>query len=280
MTQRAVLLTGASTGIGFATAGVLARYGFAVYAGVRSAADAERLAQLHPSIRTLQLDVTDASQIASAREQVLSDGLPLAGVINNAGIAVSGPLEFLPVDDVRKQFEINSFAPIAVAQAFLEPVRETRGRLIFVGSIAGRMAAPFIGPYAASKAALASLVDSLRMELHGSGIGVSLLEFAAVKTPIWAKGRTAKDAMLSKLPPQAHERYGRVVEKVVAITRKEEQTGMEPDTIAQVILEALTTAQPRERYLIGKRARIQAAAAVLPARTKDRLVRNAMGLSS
>ena len=279
MTQRAIVLTGASTGIGFATAGALARYGFAVYAGVRSNDDAQRVGALHELIQPIILDVTDGDQIAAARARVLADGLPLAGVVNNAGIAVSGPLEFLPVDYIRKQFEINTFAPMSVAQAFLEPLRAAHGRLVFVGSIAGRMSAPFVGPYSASKAALASLVDALRMELHDSGVGVSLLEFAAVRTPIWAKGRSAKDEMLAALPPLAHERYGTVVERVVDLTRKEEATGMEPSQIAEVILDALTAARPRERYVIGRRARFQAVAAVLPARTKDKLVRKAMGLA-
>lgn len=278
MSDRAVIVTGASTGIGFATTQLLAESGYVVYAGVRSPQDAQHVRTLHERVRAIHLDVTNAADIESARAGIAAEGCEVAALVNNAGIAVSGPLEYLPVDDIRRQFEVNTFAPIALTQAFLEPLRASRGRIVFVGSIAGRMAAPFVAPYGASKAALASLVDALRMELHDTGVGVSLLEFAAVKTPIWAKGRAAKDAMLERLPHRAHERYGSVVERVVALTQKEEATGMEPEHIAETVLHAIEAPRPRARYLIGGRASVQAVAAMLPPGLRDRLVRRAMGL--
>jgi len=213
-------------------------------------------------------------------ETAQSNHGPLRALVNNAGIAIAGPLEYLPVEELRRQFEINVFAPIAVAQAFLPLLRESRGRIICVGSIAGRLSAPCVGPYSSSKAALASLVDALRQELASTGVAVSLLEFAAVKTPIWAKGRESKDEMIAKLPPLAMTHYGHVMDAVVKQTQHEERHGMEPSVIAQTILAALRAARPRERYVIGKQAKVQSVAALLPPRTRDRLIRKAMNLPS
>ena len=277
-TAGAVLITGASTGIGHATALLLAQEGYAVFAGVRKEHDRERLAALHPNVRPLILDVTVAADVERAMSAVRAAGIPLHAVVNNAGIAIAGPLEYLPLDELRRQFEVNVFAPVAVAQAALPLLRESSGRIVFVGSIAGRMSAPFVGPYSASKAALASLVDAMRQELAPSSVAVSLLEFAAVKTPIWAKGRAGSDDLIAKLPQSALERYGAVVDAVVAQTRHEERRGMEPHVVAQTVLAALRANRPRERYVIGTQAKIQAVVALLPARTRDKLVRKVMRL--
>jgi len=202
----------------------------------------------------------------------------LVGLVNNAGVAIAGPLEFLPIEALRTQFEINTFAPIAMAQAALPLLRETQGRIVNIGSIAGRLSAPFVGPYSASKAALASLNDALRQELARWGIAVCLLEFAAVKTPIWAKGRAGKDELVAAMPPQAMTHYGALTDAVIAQTRKEEATGMDPAVIARTVLAALRAPKPRERYLVGRQAQIQAVAAILPPRARDKLVKKAMQL--
>jgi short-subunit dehydrogenase len=278
MANDAVIVTGASTGIGHAIAMLLAENGYAVYAGVRNEGDRERLEAEHERIRPIILDVTVPADVARSIQTIRENGDTLVGLVNNAGIAIAGPLEFLPIDALRQQFEINTIAPIAMAQAALPLLRETKGRIVNVGSIAGRLAAPFVGPYGASKAALAALNDALRQELAPFGIAVSLLEFAAVKTPIWKKGRDSKDALLASMPPQAQTYYGKLTDAVIALTREEERTGMDPKLIAQTALAALRAPKPRERYLIGGRAKAQAVVAILPPRTRDGLVKKAMNL--
>lgn len=274
----AILVTGASTGIGHATALLLAESGYTVFAGVRKEADRQRVESEHPNLRPIILDVTVPADLTRAVESIKAIGLPLEGVVNNAGIAVAGPLEFLPIEEIRKQFEINVYAPIAVAQAMLPLLRLTKGRIIIVGSIAGRISAPFVGPYSSSKAAIASLADALRQELAPSGIHVSLLEFAAVKTPIWEKGRLDKDRLVALMPPAAVQYYGKLINAVVNITRHEESSGLDPSVIAATILKALRAPKPRGRYLIGARARIQAVVAVLPPATRDKLIKKSMQL--
>ncbi len=278
MSDQAVLVTGASSGIGHATALLLAESGYTVFAGVRKEADRERLTSEHDNLRPIILDVTVPADLTRTVDTIVASGLPLAGVVNNAGIAVAGPLEFLPLEEIRKQFEINVYGPIAVAQATLPLLRKSKGRLVVVGSIAGRISAPFVGPYSASKAALASFMEALRQELAPSGIYVSLLEFAAVKTPIWAKGREAKDRLTAMMPPEALKVYGPMVNALVKQTEREERDGMDPKVVAATILQALRAPKPRERYLIGKRARIQAIVAILPPATRDKLIKSAMQL--
>jgi NAD(P)-dependent dehydrogenase (short-subunit alcohol dehydrogenase family) len=278
MPNDAVLVSGASTGIGHAISMHLAHNGYTVYAGVRKEGDRERLEAEHARIRPVILDVTVPADVARAVQTVREAGDTLAGLVNNAGIAVAGPLEFLPLDALRLQFEVNTIAPIAMAQAALPLLRESRGRIVNIGSIAGRLSAPFVGPYSASKAAIASLTDALRQELARFGIAVSLLEFASVKTPIWEKGRRGRDALIASMPPQAMSLYGALAEAVIAQTTVEEREGMDPQVIAATVLAALRAPKPRERYVIGRKARIQAIAAILPPSTRDRLVKRVMKL--
>jgi short-subunit dehydrogenase len=278
MPNDAVLVSGASTGIGHAISTHLAHNGYTVYAGVRKESDRERLEAEHANIRPIILDVTVPADVTRAVQTVREAGDTLAGLVNNAGIAVAGPLEFLPLDALRLQFEVNTVAPIAMAQATLPLLRESRGRIINVGSIAGRLSAPFVGPYSASKAAIASLTDALRQELARFGVAVSLLEFASVKTPIWEKGRRGRDALVASMPPQAMSLYGPLVDAIIAQTRVEEREGLDPQVIAATVLAALRAPKPRERYVIGRKARIQAVAAILPPSTRDRLVKRVMKL--
>ncbi len=270
---RAILITGASTGIGHAAALRLAEAGFAVFAGVRKESDAREKAALHDNIRPVLLDVTDALSIASAFATITESGLPLYGLLNNAGIAVGGPLEYLPVEDLRRQFEVNVFGTIAVTQAAIPLLRATSGRIVTIGSISGRFGAPFVGPYSASKAALATLVDSLRLELAPFGITTVLFEFAAVKTPIWEKGRALKDELEGRLPAQALRDYAPFVEAIVRQIGHEERAGLEPTLIANAILAAFTAPSPRARYVIGRQAKMQAAVALLPHKTRDNVIR-------
>jgi NAD(P)-dependent dehydrogenase (short-subunit alcohol dehydrogenase family) len=276
--REAVVVTGASSGIGAATALLLAHEGFIAYAGVRTDADAARAESLHDHVRAVRLDVTDRASIDAAVEQVASHGHALRGVVGSAGIAVAGPLEFLPVAELRRQFEINVFGAIDVAQAFLPMLRASRGRLVFVGSISGRLAIPFIAPYSASKFALRALADALRIELRPAGIAVSLIEPGSVKTPIWQKGRDSRDAMLALLGPKAIERYGPQIDAVFAQTVREEQIGMPVEKVAQAILHALTARTPRARYLLGGPARAGSIVALLPPALRDRALRASLKL--
>jgi NAD(P)-dependent dehydrogenase (short-subunit alcohol dehydrogenase family) len=276
--REAVIVTGASSGIGAGAAALLAHEGYVVYAGVRTDADAARAATLHEHVRPLRLDVTDREAIRAAAENVAASGHVLRGVVSNAGIAVGGPLEFLPVDELRRIFEINVFGAMELAQAFLPQLRASRGRLVFVGSISGRLAVPFVAPYSASKFALRALADALRVELAPAGIGVSLVEPSAVQTPIWSKGRESRDALLALLPAQAMERYGAQMEAMFAQVEREESGAMPVEHVARAILHAIAARKPRARYLLGKGARAGSVVALLPIALRDRAIRASMRL--
>jgi NAD(P)-dependent dehydrogenase (short-subunit alcohol dehydrogenase family) len=276
--SEAVLVTGASSGIGEDAARTLAQRGFIVFAGVRNDADGARVATLHDNIRPVLLDVTNADHVAAAAETVAERGIPLRALVNNAGIAIGGPLEYLPLAELRRVFDVNLFGQIAVMQALLPLLRQTRGRLVFVGSISGRLAAPFVGPYSASKFALRAVADALRIELRPAGIGVSLIEPGAVKTPIWKKGRESRQRLLALFPPQALERYGAALEKLFAVTEREERVGMPVDRVSVAIVHAVTAPRPRATYLLGTPAKAGSVIAMLPPALRDRAVRASMGL--
>jgi NAD(P)-dependent dehydrogenase (short-subunit alcohol dehydrogenase family) len=275
MPSGTVLVTGASTGIGEATVMHLRELGFSPIAAVRKDEDAERLEGR--GLRTTRIDVTDADQIAAAREALGDE--PLAGLVNNAGIAVAAPLEFLPIDRLRQQLEINLIGQAAVTQAFLPALRRARGRIVNVSSIGGRVGLPLVGAYNASKFGLEGLSDSLRRELRPHGVDVILIEPGGVKTPIWKKGEELADEMLEDVPPEAERLYGRMIAAVRTGTQRiARETGIEPSEVAEVIGTALTSSRPRARYLVGSDAKQRAVMAkLLPARVMDRLIIRALG---
>jgi NAD(P)-dependent dehydrogenase (short-subunit alcohol dehydrogenase family) len=270
-----VLVTGASTGIGEATVLHLRELGFEPLAGVRRDEDAERL-RGH-GLRTVKLDVTDEGQIAAARGE-LGDGA-LAGLVNNAGVAVAAPLEFLPIDQLRRQLEINLIGQVAVTQAFLPALRLAGGRIVNVSSIGGRVALPLLAPYNASKFALEAVSDSLRRELRPQGVDVIVIEPGGVRTPIWRKGTELGASMMAAMPPEAERLYGRMVEAMRRETAKiERERGLPPRAVAEVIGRALTVSRPRTRYVVGSEAKLRARmAAVLPDRVMDRLIGRSLG---
>ena len=274
MPPNAVLVTGALTGIGYACVQTLANAGFIVFAGVRGERDAERVSELHGNVRPLLLDVTVPQQVAAAAQAIGASGVPLHGAVNNAGIAVAGPLEYLPSDEFRRQFEINVFGALAVTQAMLPLLRESSGaRIVFMSSVSGQIAPPFVGPYASSKFALEAMADALRMELSTFGIAVSLVQPGNVRTPIWQKGRDAKDALVARLPQVALAHYGEAVDALVRVTEHEERTGIEPEVVARTVLRALTEERPKARYPVGNPPAWQRRlAALLPERLRDRLI--------
>ena len=276
--REAVVVSGASSGIGAATVSRLARDGFVAYAGVRNDADAARVATLGEHVRPLRLDVTDRDSIAAAAATVGASGHPLRGVVNNAGVAIAGPLEFLPVDELRRQFEINVFGAVEMTQAFLPLLRLSRGRIVFVGSISGRLAVPFIAPYSASKFALRAIADALRVELGPAGIAVALVEPSSVKTPIWQKGRDSRERLLALLPPKAQEYYAAQIEAMFATTAREERIAMPVERVADAIVHALCAGKPRARYLLGAGARAGSVVALLPTALRDRALRASLKL--
>jgi NAD(P)-dependent dehydrogenase (short-subunit alcohol dehydrogenase family) len=270
-----VLVTGASSGIGEATALHLRELGFDAVAAVRKDEDAERLAV--SGLRTVRIDVTDADSIAAARAE-LGDG-PLAGLVNNAGIAVAAPLEFLPLDQFRHQLEVNLIGQLAVTQQFLPALRAGHGRIVNVSSIGGRVALPLVGAYNASKFALEAVSDSLRRELLSHGVDVVVIEPGGVKTPIWRKGNELASELTADMPPEAGRLYGSLIGALRKQTAKiATETGIEPREVAEAIGHAMTAKRPRARYLVGRDAKMRASAAtILPARVMDRLVGRMLG---
>jgi NAD(P)-dependent dehydrogenase (short-subunit alcohol dehydrogenase family) len=275
----AVVVTGASTGIGEASTRELARLGFDVIAAVRKAEDAERARS--EGHRAVLLDVTDQGTVDKARAEVEEavGSAGLAGLVNNAGVAISGPVEFVPPEELARQLDINVIGQVRVTQAFLGLLRAGRGRIVNMSSIGGRMALPLVGPYNASKFALEAISDSLRRELRGQGIEVVVIEPGAIKTPIWQKGNAAADEMLAGAPPEAERLYGPMIEALRAETVKiEESRGLPPEDVAKAVGEAMTASKPKTRYLVGRDAKLRAAMAKrLPDRLMDRLIARTLG---
>jgi NAD(P)-dependent dehydrogenase (short-subunit alcohol dehydrogenase family) len=279
-----VVVTGASTGIGRACALHLAASGFEVLAGVRREEDGERLredAGSNGGLTPLRLDVTDADSVREAGTTVdeRTGERGLAGLVNNAGIALGGPLEYLPLDDVRRQLEVNFIGQVAVTQAMLGQLRKAGGRIVNMGSIGGRTPPPFAAPYAASKAALRATSESLRRELRPWGIWVATVQPGAIATPIWDKGAADAEDIRQRLPEGAVEHYGNVLSNIGATAEKMGASGMPPERVARVVEHALTSRRPRRDYVVGRDAKMQIVLdRVLPTRAFDALVRRFMGI--
>ena len=284
MAANHVLVTGASSGIGEACALHLDRLGWRVFAGVRKTADGERLQEQAGSrgrLTPVRLDVTDEAQVeealASIGEQVGSDGL--AGLVNNAGVAQGGPLEFLPLSTWREQLDVNVFGQIAVTKAALPLLRKATGRIVFIGSIAGRVAAPMIGPYAASKHAIEAIGASLREELLPWGLEVSVVEPGVIQTPIWSKGRATADAVEAELGDDARRLYHDHIQTARASIEKNDKKGVPATKVAEAVEHALTSPRPKLRYLVGTDAKVAGnLVRVVPDRAWARLSRRLLAL--
>jgi NAD(P)-dependent dehydrogenase (short-subunit alcohol dehydrogenase family) len=259
--MKTALVTGASSGIGRACAVHLANSGWRVLAGVRRAGDAP------DGTEEVLLDVTDGEQIRAAAGLVDQ----LDGLVNNAGIAIAAPVEFVPPEELRHQLEVNIVGQVAVTQAFLPALRRARGRIVFMGSIAGKSALPFLSPYAASKHALEALADSLRLELRPFGIHVSIVEPGTIKTAIWARSAQRADELIAGADGQLGELYGERIAAFRQIALKRGAAGAPAEKVAKVVLEALTAERPHTRYLIGRDARLRAGFERLPDRLRDRI---------
>jgi NAD(P)-dependent dehydrogenase (short-subunit alcohol dehydrogenase family) len=281
-----VLITGASTGIGQATALRLAKAGWTVLAGVRSQADAERLAAEAPGgrLQPLILDVTELEQIrlAAARVSELSGGGEsspgrLDALVNNAGIGFGGPLELISPEDLRKQFDVNVLGQVAVTQALLPALRAAHGRLVFVSSVGGRVAMAFTAPYAASKYALEAIGDALRVELRTSNVQVALIEPGSVATPIWEKTREVEEKMT--IPASLQREYGHVPAAMAKTIKSTASRGVPPEQVAATIETALSAKRMKSRYVVGRDARAMILARrLLPDHVFDRVARRALGV--
>jgi len=254
-----VLITGTSTGIGAACAADLAERGLRVFAGVRKEADAERLRRQDPErLVPVILDVTEAPSIAAAAETIGRAVGPagLAGLVNNAGIVVPGPLELVPIAQLRRQFEVNVLGHVAVTQAVLPLLRAGPGRIVNVGSIAGRIAPPYMGAYAASKHALEALTDALRVELRNWGIRVSIIEPDTVATPIWDKFQADADELAAAVSPAVRRLYHDDLEQMRKAAHRMDKSGMPVAKVVRAVRHALLARRPKAHYPIGWRTRL------------------------
>jgi NAD(P)-dependent dehydrogenase (short-subunit alcohol dehydrogenase family) len=256
---RHVLITGASTGIGKACALYLAEHGFTAIAAARKLEDAKNLeSTAGPNLRPIQLDIADDASISAAAKKIaeITANAGLAGIVNNAGISVPGPVEFIPRDGWRKQFEVNVFGHVAVTQSLLPLLRKHvaqagpgSSRIIFIGSIAGRVTMPILSAYAASKHAIAAIAGALRMELAAQGIHVCLIEPGAIQSEIWRKG----DEVASGIPADdpARELYGKQIDAVVRTSRDSAKNAIPADRVAKLVHRCMTTPNPPRRKTVG-----------------------------
>lgn len=279
--MRSVLITGASTGIGRATALHLDAAGWRVFAGVRREEDAASLREAGSErLVPLMLDVTDSAQIAAAAERIGEEvgEAGLDGLINNAGIAVPGPLETLPIDDFRRQIAVNLTAHVAVTQAMLPAIRRAPGRIVFITSIGGLMAFPMFGAYHAAKFGLEAVGDVFRQELRPWGVKVAIVEPGSIATPIWERGDAEAETLAARAGEGHEDLYGEAIEAYREVARKTGARGIPAEKVAAKIERALSARRPRTRYLVGADARGQALAGrVLPDRLLDWLVARATG---
>jgi NAD(P)-dependent dehydrogenase (short-subunit alcohol dehydrogenase family) len=278
--DRYIVITGASTGIGAACAIACAGRGMTVFAGVRSHEAGERLVEAG-GIRVvpIHLDVTEAASIGEAAETVRRRVglLGLWGLVNNAGIAIGSPLESIPIEQLRRQMEVNVIGQVAVTQAFLPLLRQARGRIVNMGSIAGRGTIPIMGPYSASKHALEALTDALRLELSPWGMEVSIIEPGAIATPIWEKSTKTGDELEAAAGSEMRALYGNIIQRVKEAVADAGKRAIPAEAVAKVVLHALTAFRPKTRYLVGADAKIRAAMIKwLPDRVQDWMLRRVL----
>jgi NAD(P)-dependent dehydrogenase (short-subunit alcohol dehydrogenase family) len=281
MAARSVVVTGASTGIGHACVKVLLASGFHVFGGLRKQADADRLSQeFGTGFTPLLFDVTNEAAVAAAARKVETalDGGTLFGLVNNAGVAVPGPLLYLKVDDFKHQLEVNLTGQLIVTQAFAPLLGADRarkgspGRIVMISSIGGKNALPFVGPYAASKFALEGLSESLRRELIVFGIDVVVVAPGAVATPIWDKSDV-------DITPYSNTPYLAALEKMRDFMTANGRKGLPAERIGEAVKTALTIAKPKVRYTVAPNPFQVFLTRVLPRRTVDRMIAGRIGLS-
>ncbi len=280
--MKSVLITGASTGIGRECAIDLSRAGWRVFAGVRKTQDGEALRTTSgDSVVPVILDVTDDKSIqqaaATVEEQLSGSGLD--GLVNNAGITVQGPLEFVPLAMFDQQFQVNVIGQLAVTQAFLPLIRKNRGRIVFMGSESGRFTLPLLGPYSASKFALEAVATALRLELKPAGIRVALMEPGSAKTRIWDKATENSGRIINAMPEQARQLYASELALLSKLPARMNKMAFSPKKVSKAVIHALTADRPKIRYVIGSEAKMMVLFYHLtPARITDWMTLRIMGL--
>ena len=279
--MQSVVITGASTGIGWATAKLLLTRGFRVFGSVRKPADADRLAtELGANFIPLLFDVTDEAAVLAAARDVRTalNGETLTGLVNNAGIAVAGPVLELAADEFRRQLEVNVIGPIIATQAFgpllgSDPsLKGPKGRIVMISSVAGKNGNPLTAGYAASKHAIEGLSESLRREMMPFGIDVVIIAPGAVKTPIWSKAQDVDMSAYKNSP------YFPALEKARAFTKHLSEIGLPPEKIAGAIADALTSAHPKVRYQLTPDPMRHLITGLLPKRMVDKIIAKRLGL--
>lgn len=259
----------------------LATRGYSVYGSVRREVDAENLrSSSGGAVTPVMLDVTDQAAIdrlqAFMEEELVGEGLH--GLVNNAGMALAGPLELVSVDAFRQQMEVNVTGQLAVTQAMMPLIRRARGRIIMMSSVGGRSAVPFVGPYCASKFALEAMTDALRVEVAPWDIRVSLVEPASIKTSIWSKSEQMIDRAVEGRQDLAEQLYGPQIERMRVMSARQDEHGVEPEVVAEVVRRALASRRPKTRYLVGGiQAFIRGYMQNLPDRLRDRAFRMLAG---
>ena len=264
------MVTGASTGIGAAIARDLAGRGFRVFGTVRRAEDAPALER--DGVSPVRMDVTDAESIVRARIEVEAQlaGAPLAGLVNNAGVAAAGPLELLPLSELRAVLEVNVVGPVAVTQAFLPLLKAAGGRVVNISSVAGLSALPFLGPYAASKFALEAVSDSWRRELLPFGVAVIVIEPGSFRTPIWSKAETID------VRRYAGSAYAGVLDRFRRAALSGAERAPPPDKVVQAVRRALTAPRPPIRMIVTAHGWLDRLTLWIPDRLLDRLIHRAL----
>jgi NAD(P)-dependent dehydrogenase (short-subunit alcohol dehydrogenase family) len=270
-----VLITGASGGIGAAATRHLAQLGFTVYAGVRSPAPHLEAVD---GVRTLRLDVTDTEEVRQAAARVTAEVGALHALVNNAGVIVQGPLELVPIRELRRQFEVNVFGPAQVTAAFLPLLRAGRGRLVNISAPTARAAVPFMGPISASKAALESLTDALRGELAAWRIPISVIQPSGTDTPIFATAEKAAAESLATMPPDLLDLYAPALASVTAAAARMKLAPVDP--VVEAIVRAVQSRKPKPRYTVGRDAKAAAVLAKLPIGLRTSLVMRALGIKA
>ena len=247
--MRKILITGASTGIGRSITLALAQEGWQVFAGVRSQKDGKSLKnESSGDVVPVILDITKKDQISKAVKQI---GDSLDGLVNNAGIVSPGPLELMPIEDIREQLDVNVVSQISITQSFLPALRNSQGRIIFMSSVSGMMVFPLLGAYAASKHALEAIGDGFRRELKKWGIKVSIIEPGSMKTPIWKKTLERGSNQMKDIPKEKLELYQDEINSLLKGASEAEKKALDARYVVDAVLDALESSHPKTRYIVG-----------------------------
>ncbi|WP_059049327.1 SDR family oxidoreductase [Paenibacillus senegalimassiliensis] len=277
--QELVVVTGTSSGIGFATAKRLAEEGYHVLAGVRRQEDADKISQ--KNIEAVIVDLTNVDTLKELAKRVKDDPYhrPLRAVVNNAGIAINAPLEMVPLDELRRQIEVSVIGQVAVIQALAPALLASGGRVVNIGSLGGKISMPGFGIYSAAKFAMEAINDSLRREMASSGLKVIMITPGGVSTRMSEQGITTAERLAKLMTPEQHQRHDRLFAAVKAQAEAWASHGISPEKVATVILRAIQDRKPKTRYVVGRDSvLLTRLVRFLPDRVLDRMLRSQMNL--